>query len=156
VKLSKYVRAELIEPELTPGDKEETLQRLTRLALKGLKGECQSGPEQVLAALREREAVTSTGIGNGVAIPHAKIDGLARMSLVLGRSATGIDFQALDDAPVHLVFMVIAPPKAISDYLKLLAAISAFVKNERNRKALLAARTREEIIAAIKAAETTA
>jgi nitrogen PTS system EIIA component len=153
VRLSRYVRAELIEPEIPPGDKDETLEHLTRFALKCLKGECQADADQVLAALREREAVTSTGIGNGVAIPHAKVEGLAKMSLVIARSAAGIEFQALDEAPVNLVFMVIAPPKAISDYLKLLAAISAFAKNERNRKAMLAAGTREEITAAIRSAE---
>ena len=153
MRLSKFLRAELIEPDLILTEKDEVLEHLVQLAMPCIKTECAAEGTQVLTALREREGVTSTGIGNGVAIPHAKVEGLSRMSLVFAKSTRGVNFQALDDAPVYLIFMVIAPPSTISDYLKLLAAISAFVKNEKSRAALMRAGTKAEILAAIKAGE---
>jgi mannitol/fructose-specific phosphotransferase system IIA component (Ntr-type) len=153
MKISRLLRSELIEPNLTLADKDRVLEYLVRLAMPCLKGECEADAERILTALREREEVTSTGIGNGVAIPHAKIEGLKKMVIAFARSPGGVSFQALDDAPVYLIFLVIAPPEAISDYLKLLAAISAFLRCERNRQALQKATTRAEIFAAIKAGE---
>jgi PTS system nitrogen regulatory IIA component len=153
MKISRLLSEVLIEPDLKPTAKEAVLERLVELAAGCVKADCQADSAQVLNALRARETVTSTGIGSGVAIPHAKIEGLSKMILVLARSRQGVDFQALDDAPVFLFFMVVAPPDSVSDYLKLLAAISSFVKKDANRKALMAAATKAEIIAAVKAGE---
>jgi mannitol/fructose-specific phosphotransferase system IIA component (Ntr-type) len=153
MRLSRLLREELIDPNLTLTDKSQVLEHLTRLVMPCLKGECPAEAETVLNALREREEVTSTGIGNGVAIPHAKVEGLQRISIAFARSAAGVDFQSLDDAPVHLFFVVVAPPGSVSDYLKTLAAISALLKKEKNRTALLKAGTKAEILAAVKAAE---
>ena len=153
MKISRLLSEALIEPDLKPTTKEAVLARLVELAAACVKADCQADSAQVLDALRAREAVTSTGIGSGVAIPHAKIDGLSRMILAFARSHQGVDFQALDDAPVFLVFMVVAPPDSVSDYLKLLAAISSFVKKDANRQALMAAATKADIIAAVKAGE---
>ena len=154
MKLSRFLKPDLVEPNLTETEKDAVLNHLVQLVLPCIHQECGAEADTVLAALREREAVTSTGIGNGVAIPHAKIAGVKKMALVIARAPAGVNFEALDDAPVYLFMMVIAPPEAVSDYLKLLAAISAFVKNEANRTALLNAGTRAEIVAAIKAGET--
>lgn len=153
MKISRLLSEALIEPDLRPVAKEAVLARLVELAAACVKADCQADSIQVLDALRAREAVTSTGIGSGVAIPHAKIAGLSRMMLAFARSRQGVDFQALDDAPVFLIFMVVAPPDSVSDYLKLLAAISSFVKKDANRKALMAAVTKADIIAAVKAGE---
>jgi mannitol/fructose-specific phosphotransferase system IIA component (Ntr-type) len=153
VKLSKYLKSDFLEPNLTATEKDPVLEQLVRLALPCIRQECPAEEETVLAALRDRETITSTGIGNGVAIPHAKIPGLKKTALVLARSIAGVNFEALDDAPVYLFFMVIAPPEAISEYLKLLAAISSFVKNQANRDALLNASTKSDMLAAIKAGE---
>jgi PTS system nitrogen regulatory IIA component len=133
VKLSKYLKSDFIEPNLTETEKDPVLEQLVRLALPCIRLECPAEEETVLAALRERESITSTGIGNGVAIPHAKIPGLKKMALVLARSVSGVNFEALD--------------------LKLLAAISSFVKNLTNRNALLSASTKSDLLAAIKAGE---
>lgn len=153
MKISKLLSEALIEPNLVAADKTSVLERLVDLAAACVKADCQADKPQVLADLQAREEVTSTGIGCGVAIPHAKIEGLSKMLLVFARSKTGVNFQALDDAPVYLIFMVVAPPGSVSDYLKLLAAISSFVKKEANRKALMDAPGKAEIIAAIKAGE---
>jgi nitrogen PTS system EIIA component len=153
MKISKLLSEALIETDLKPTAKEAVLARLVELAAACVKADCQADSAQVLDALRAREAVTSTGIGSGVGIPHAKIAGLSKMIMVLARSRTGVDFEALDGAPVFLFFMVVAPPESVSDYLKLLAAISSFVKKDANRKALMEALTRADIIAAVKAGE---
>jgi len=153
MRITRFLREELIEPNLDLTDKNQVLEHLVKLVMPCLKSQCAAEADQVLTALREREEVTSTGIGNGVAIPHAKIEGLQRMALAFARSAAGVNFQSLDDAPVHLIFLVIAPPAVVSDYLKLLAAISAFLKKDKNRAALLKAGTKTEILAAIKAGE---
>jgi PTS system nitrogen regulatory IIA component len=153
MKISRLLTEALIETDLKATEKDAVLERLVELAAGCVKADCQADSAQVLAALCAREEITSTGIGSGVAIPHAKIDGLSKMILVFARSRQGVNFQALDDAPVFLVFMVVAPPDSVSDYLKLLAAISSFVKKDANRKALMAAATKADIIAAIKAGE---
>ena len=153
MKISRLLSEALIEPDLQPTGKEAVLARLVELAAACVKADCRADSTQVLDALRARETVTSTGIGCGVAIPHAKIDGLSKMILAFARSRQGVDFQALDDAPVFLIFMVVAPPDSVSDYLKLLAAISSFVKKDANRQALMAAATKADIIAAVKAGE---
>jgi PTS system nitrogen regulatory IIA component len=154
VKISSYLKPELIEPNLPATEKDAVLEQLVRLAMPGLKEECAVEGQLVLDALREREAVASTGIGNGIAIPHAKIEGLKKMMLAFARSKAGVNFQAMDDAPVNLLFLLIAPPTAISSYLKLLAAISTLLKSEKNRIALLKASTPAEVLAIIKAGES--
>jgi len=154
MKISKLLAEALIEPDLAPTGKDAVLERLVELAAACVKADCQADSAQVLAALRAREEVTSTGIGSGVAIPHAKIPGLSKMIMVFARSRAGVDFEALDAAPVFLFFMVVAPPECVSDYLKLLAAISSFVKKDANRKALMSAASRAEILAAIRAGES--
>jgi PTS system nitrogen regulatory IIA component len=153
MKISKLLSEALIEPDLKPTAKEAVLARLVELAAACVKADCQADSTQVLSALRAREEVTSTGIGSGVAIPHAKIAGLSKMIMVFARSRAGVDFEALDAAPVFLFFVVVAPPECVSDYLKLLAAISSFVKKDANRKALMGALTRADIIAVVKAGE---
>jgi nitrogen PTS system EIIA component len=154
MKISELLKAELIEPNLTLTEKNAVLEYLVKLATPYIKTKSTIDVDKVLQALRDREAVTSTGIGNGIAIPHAKIEGLNQIILLFARSPNGVDFQALDDAPVQLIFLAIAPPDVASDYLKLLAAISALLKKAKNRNALLKANTKEEIIAAIKTGES--
>lgn len=153
MRISRLLREEMIEPNLVLTDKDQVLEHLVKMTMPCLKAECTTDAELVLAALREREVVTSTGIGSGVAIPHAKVDGLQKMMVAFARAPAGVNFQALDDAPVYLIFMVVAPTNVVSDYLKLLAAISTFVRNPVCREALLKATTRAEIVAAIKAGE---
>ena len=153
MRISRLLREELIEPNLTATEKEPVLQQLVAMVMPCLKNECATEAEHVLEALRQRESITSTGIGTGIAIPHAKVAGLKKMMVGFARSRAGVNFQALDDAPVNLFFLVVAPPGAVADYLKILAAISAFLRNETNRNALMSAETRAEILAAIKAGE---
>ncbi|BCU77674.1 PTS sugar transporter subunit IIA [Luteolibacter sp. LG18] len=103
--------------------------------------------EEALASLKVREELVSTGIGAGVAIPHAFSDNIDRVIAVLGRSKEGIDFEALDGAPVHFVFLFIVPRKEYHLHLRTLAAIAKMFTNGEIRRQIAAADSREEILA---------
>jgi mannitol/fructose-specific phosphotransferase system IIA component (Ntr-type) len=103
-------------------------------------------PKALLAAVRERERVLSTGIGLGIAIPHAKIPGVSRFVVAVGRHKAGIDFDAIDGRPVHLVVLIAGPQDAQDRYLRLLARLSQRLKQEEIRRRILAAPGPEEIV----------
>jgi mannitol/fructose-specific phosphotransferase system IIA component (Ntr-type) len=103
--------------------------------------------EEVLAALKAREEQVSTGIGSGVAIPHAFSDVLEDVVAVFGRSKSGIDFEALDNAPVHFIILFIVPRKDYHLHLRTLAAIAKMFTNCEVRRQLGLAGTRDEILA---------
>ena len=102
--------------------------------------------EEVLVALEEREAQVSTGIGSGVAIPHTFSDKIEEVVAVLGRSKQGIDFEALDNAPVHFIILFIVPQKDYHLHLRTLAAIAKMFTNCEVRNQLGEANTRGEIL----------
>ncbi|MGD7652099.1 MAG: PTS sugar transporter subunit IIA [Verrucomicrobiales bacterium] len=101
--------------------------------------------EQVLEALRAREDQVSTGIGSGVAIPHAFSDELEEVIAIFGRSKEGIDFEAIDNAPVHYIILFIVPRKDYHLHLRTLAAIAKLFTNCEVRRQLSCAETRDEI-----------
>jgi len=101
------------------------------------------------AAVREREAVMSTGIGLGIAVPHAKIPGVRDFVLALGRSKAGIDFQSLDGKPVHLVVLIAGPDDRQARYLQILASVTLRLKREEVRRALLDAPGPAEVVAVL-------
>lgn len=105
--------------------------------------------EELLRLLLEREALGSTGIGDGIAIPHCKSRLLKDPVLLFGRSDTGVDFCALDGKPVHLFFLLIVPEGAAGLHLKLLARISRLLKEPSIRARLMAASTPQEIISIV-------
>jgi nitrogen PTS system EIIA component len=93
--------------------------------------------EEILGLLLERERLGSTGIGGGIAIPHAKVPHLGKPLLVLGRSTTGIAYDALDGKPVYLFFLLISDANSIDVYLNLLARVSRLLKDRAFRAGLL-------------------
>ena len=93
--------------------------------------------ETLLNTLMEREKLGSTGIGENVAIPHGKSDELSHIITVFGRSLQGVDFESLDQKPVHFVCMVIAPSNSTGQHLKALARISRLFKNQDLREGIL-------------------
>lgn len=95
--------------------------------------------ESVLAVLQEREQLASTGVGSGVAIPHGRMAGSDALQAALLVSPTGIPFEAVDGAPVHIIFAVIGPAQRASDHLRILARLSRIFRNEGVRNELLAA-----------------
>ena len=95
--------------------------------------------------LLEREKLGSTGIGDGIAIPHGKLKGLDRLVISFGRSRQGIDFDAIDGKPVHIFFLLMAPESSTGQHLKALAKISRMLKDPDFRSDLMAAKSAEEI-----------
>ena len=97
--------------------------------------------------LLEREAVGSTGLGHGVAIPHGKVEGLDEILLCFGRSRAGIDFNAIDNRPAHLFVLLLSPAAKAGEYLQTLAMVSRILKQPGNRQRLLDSTSRDEIAA---------
>ncbi|HEY5974349.1 MAG TPA: PTS sugar transporter subunit IIA [Geobacteraceae bacterium] len=130
------LRLELIVPELAATTKAEVLAEFASLVTAGFPElEC----EVVVRTLQEREKLGSTGIGDGIAIPHGKLKGLERLILAFGRSRTGVDFNSLDGRKVHLFFLLLAPEDASGLHLKALARISRLMKDPAVRTGLMAA-----------------
>ncbi len=102
--------------------------------------------DEILSALKEREDQVSTGIGSGVAIPHAFSDHIEEVAAVFGRSKAGIDFEAIDNAPVHLIILFIVPRKDYHLHLRTLAAIAKMFTNCEVRRQIGVATTRDEIL----------
>ncbi len=102
---------------------------------------------EVIELLEERERKVSTGIGSGVAIPHAFSDSIDRVIAAFGRSVEGIDFEAIDNAPVNLVMLLIVPCKERSMHLQTLAAIAKMFKNCSIRQQLLSTESVDDILA---------
>jgi len=101
--------------------------------------------EDLLQVLLEREELGSTGIGDGIAIPHGKSQELTDIVSGFGLSKQGIEFDSLDGKPAHLFFLLVAPENSVGTHLKMLARISRMLKNVEFRQKLLAANSRQEI-----------
>ena len=101
--------------------------------------------EQVLDALLEREAAGSTGVGHGVAVPHARVDGVDRMRAVFVRLEQPVAFEAVDDQPVDLLLALFAPKGSSSEHLRALARVSRLLRQPEIREQLRQAKTAEAI-----------
>lgn len=105
--------------------------------------------EALLQILVEREGLQSTGIGEGVAIPHGKMAGLDRLMASFARSAEGVDFDSIDGQPTQLYFLLVVPEDSGGQHLKALARISRFFRDSAFRDKLIGAATTEDIFRAI-------
>jgi PTS system fructose-specific IIC component len=105
--------------------------------------------EAYLQALRKREEEGTTGIGDGVAIPHGRSSAVVRPALALGLSRGGIEYESLDGKPVHIVFMIAVPEEANDEHLRVLALLSRLLMNEEVREGLLSAQSTKDVIALI-------
>jgi len=92
----------------------------------------------------EREAEMSTGIGYGIAIPHARIFGIDQLYMVVGRSATGVEFNAIDELPVHLFFMMLSPKNTSAEHTQILSKLSRIMSYEEVRTKLMEVKTPEQ------------
>ena len=127
-------------------DKPAVLERLAQ-AVAG--AETGLDADRLLQVLVERENLQSTGIGDGVAIPHGKLAGLPRLLAGFARSPRGVDFQSIDGQPTYLFFLLVVPEHSGGMHLKALARISRFFRDAGFRKALMEAETREDVLRAI-------
>lgn len=130
-----HLRPDLFLTELRTRKKTSALEEIAA-ALASAK--VARSPETVLEALRRREALGSTGIGKGIAVPHARSTMVAERALLVARSKKGIEFEAADGQPVHLCFVIVAPPLERDPiYLKLVAEIVRATRLARTRQKLI-------------------
>jgi PTS system nitrogen regulatory IIA component len=122
---------------------------LAEMAAGLAKVEPQIEADRLLEVLLEREALQSTGIGEGVAIPHGKLAGLDRLIATFARSRQGIDFESIDGQPTHHFFLLVVPEHSGGQYLKALARISRFFRDAAFRQSLAEGETLEDLIRAI-------
>lgn len=134
MKISELLNPEAIVVDLKSTEKNALLEELTEALARVEKG---LDRNQVVEVLKERERLGSTGIGEGVAIPHGKLKNIDHLMLSFGRSRGGIDFDAMDGRPAHLFFLLIAPEDSVGIHLKTLARISKLLKNPQTRQRLL-------------------
>ncbi len=105
--------------------------------------------EEFVSAILRRENLESTGIGSGVAIPHARTNSVNSLILAFGRSESGVDFHSLDGKPSHLIFLIAAPEAMKREYIWALAKLSSLLRREEVRKRLTNAKTVEEVYSVI-------
>lgn len=143
MEISDLVSAEAVVPNLKATSKKQALQELARRAadVSGL------GERQVFDVLMERERLGTTGVGNGIAIPHGKLPSLDRLYGVFARLERPVDFDAIDDQPVDLVFLLLAPEAAGADHLKALARISRLLRDRTICSKLRGCDTRDGLYA---------
>lgn len=142
VKLSDFLDKNCIIPQLHARDKKGVLEELAH----AVSDNEPSVAESVLVkVLLERERLGSTGIGDGVAIPHGKLESLSHPIVSFGRSKEGLDFDSMDGQPVHLFFLLVAPENSSGIHLQALAKIAKMLKNSEVRKRLMNAEDRDEI-----------
>jgi len=151
VKISELLAPEAVMPEMSATIKDDALVELTDALLAS---GCDLNREEVLRILQERENLGSTGIGDGVAIPHGKLKNLDQLVMSFGRSRSGVDFDSMDGKPAHLFFLLVAPEESVGIHLKTLARISKLLKDQEVRQQLLDAPDREAICAIIYAEES--
>ena len=123
--LTDLVAPKAVLPALRVNNKKQVLQELAAHAAE-LTGQ---NERTILDILQQREKLGSTGVGNGVAIPHGKLPTLGRLFGLFARLARPVDFQALDGAPVDLVFLLLAPEAAGADHLKALARVARLLRD---------------------------
>ncbi|MDD5173989.1 MAG: PTS sugar transporter subunit IIA [Candidatus Omnitrophica bacterium] len=145
-KLSSLLKENLIELELEGKDKSEIIGELVDIITKSGKAK---NKKALTAAIMGRENLGSTAIGNGVAVPHAKIDGIKQTVLAFGRSVAGVDFNSLDGEKTHLFFMLISPKEDIGAHLKILAKISHLIKDRFMVGLFRKARSKKEVLSMI-------
>ena len=149
MQLSEFLDFEAIKPNLPGGNKRSLFQQLANLA--GQRLGADSGA--ILASVVERERLGSTGFGQGVAIPHGKIEGLTSIYCLFARLGEGLDYKAIDGAPVDLVFLLLSPPDAGAAHLKALAAISRVTRNGSTLEKMRGARSRDALAAVLMGAD---
>jgi PTS system nitrogen regulatory IIA component len=146
MKLSDLLNQNHVIPDLKAKDKKGVLEELVDVIVSS---DPTLDKNSLVKVLLERERLGSTGIGDGVAIPHGKFQGLKQPIISFGRSRKGLDFDAMDGEAVFLFFLLVAPEDSASIHLKALAKIAKIIKSRSFRNMLVQVPTREEIYQSI-------
>jgi PTS system nitrogen regulatory IIA component len=142
MKIMDYLDEEWVIADLQGTDKASILKELSSVLVKPCKA---TSGEELLQVLLDREKLGSTGIGEGIAIPHGRLKKLKFFFISFGRSAQGVDFDSIDRKPSHLFFLVMAPENSAVDNLKLLSRIVTLLKEPSFKKRLIEAPSRKEL-----------
>ncbi|HEX4640348.1 MAG TPA: PTS sugar transporter subunit IIA [Chthoniobacterales bacterium] len=144
--LASLLTAEQIIPEMKATERWSAIVELIDLLV--AQGKIKSEDrDSILASLKQREETMSTGIGFGIAIPHASSDRIEEVVASFGRSSQGIEFDALDNAPVKFVVLFIVPKNQFQTHLRTLASIAKFLNDRSVRERLGSAKSADEILA---------
>jgi PTS system nitrogen regulatory IIA component len=146
MRIAEFLKPDAIVDELHATSKAEILRELSAALAKTTPN---VSPQRLATVLEERERVNSTGVGEGVAIPHGKLPELATLTASFGVSHQGIDFEAHDKKPTFLFFALVAPENSAGLHLKALARISRLFRNASFRESILAAKGAQEIYSLI-------
>ncbi len=146
MKITDILPKESIVPDLKGRTKKQVLEELIDAMLEE---KPELDRERLMAVLLERERLGSTGIGDGIAIPHGKLKDLDQLVLSFGKSGLGVDFESMDGKPVHILFLLVAPENCTGIHLRALARIARLLKNAPVRKRLVSVNTQDEIYGVI-------
>jgi len=142
MKIMDYLSEERVIPDLQGADKPAILKELSSVLVKP----CQvTSVEELLQVLLEREKLGSTGIGEGIAIPHGRLKKLNNFFICFGRSLKGVDFDSIDGKPSQLFFLVMAPENSAVENLKLLSRIVTLLKESSFKRRLMDAHSQKEL-----------
>lgn len=136
MQFSDFLHPDLILPELSARTKTEVLAELVTPVIPQFPDLSLANIVQILL---ERERLGSTAIGDGIAIPHGKVEGLDRMVVVVGRSTPGVEFDSVDHKPVHIITLVLAPMGGAGMHLKVLASLARLLRDANFRQSFLSA-----------------
>ncbi|MFW5908778.1 MAG: PTS sugar transporter subunit IIA [Desulfosalsimonas sp.] len=142
MKILDYMNKDTVLTDLASADKKGVIDELAEPVAK------QTGVDhrEIVRVLIERERLGSTGIGEGIAIPHGKISRLDSLALGFGLSRKGVNFEAIDGKPTYLFFLLLSPDNSTGLHLRILARISKLLKEESFRQQLMQAKTAEDVI----------
>ena len=149
MQLADFLDCDAIKTALPGGSKRSLLKQLADLAAQRVGAKAAT----VLAGLNEREQLGSTGFGQGVAIPHARIEGLTGIYGLFARLSDPVEYKAIDGRPVDLVFLLLSPPDAGAEHLKALASISRVTRDAATLERLRGARSRDALAAVLMGAD---
>lgn len=145
MKLSDFVVREAIQVDLQATSKEEAIREIVR-SLRAAGRVSEADQDSVTRAILNREELGSTGIGQGVAVPHTRHPSVSRLIGTVALSRKGVEFAALDGEPVDILFLLVSPPNQPGDHLRALENISRHLKDERFVNFLRQARTRDQVV----------
>lgn len=152
--LAEILDADRIDASFSAVDKPAALDGMAALLAKGIVRVGQPvSKDEVRRVLEARESLLSTGVGSGVAIPHGRIAGLDRFVGALAIQRSGVEFAAIDDEPVSILFSFVGPDGAAGEHLKCLARISRFLRGEEVRRRLFEATSPEAVLAIVRVAD---
>ena len=150
MKLSKFCDENLITFDLKATSKEAVIEELVNLAAGS---PLVKNRDELLQDIIHRENMVTTGIGYGVAFPHAKTKATKGIVIAFGRSEAGMDFEAMDKKPVHVFFLIAAPEDAIGAHLNVMARLSYIMKSAENRDSLMTVSSPGELLSILDSVE---